>query len=938
MSRISDLPRRDWERVATPELVEDLTDYFRTPHGTMRLRSVQAAALAEIAELGGAFLSVAVGGGKCVDAATLIRNPADGTYSTVADVVRRRQPFVDSWTVLGQDRAAIGAWHDTGEKRCIRLTFGSGRELVVTPEHPLMMPWGWARADELVVGDTVACARQIPEPTTTQALTPGEVFALAIFYTEGECSHDQPHFSTSDPEILRRAAAFAESQGCRLVHRGQYDYAMTRPRGAKTPNPVSSFIVRNGINCLAKVKRVPTSVWSLPNDQLASFLAVVWMCDGHIDTRGRADICLASRGGVDDLQRLLLRFGIQARVRYKRVTCGGKVFDSWRLVVTSDSMRQFDAALTPLMWGEKRRRREEAPKLKHNPNCGVPRIKPELAPKLPRGSSWSNTAKPRWALPDAAIQPWQRRVYWDDVIAISDAGVRHVYDLTVPATGCFLANDFVAHNTLISALTPVALEAKRPVIVVPSGLVQKTVRELDELRLHWKIPQITVVGYSTLSHKKHANWLFVHQPDVIVFDESHALKTASQKKGAAVAKRVLRYLQHAPDTRIIAMTGTIAKDSIRDYAHIIVWCLGERSPVPLDSAFQDVWAECLDVRKPGVELFRPSFSVLEKDLGGPIVDLEDARERYALRLRQSPGIIISTEGYNEVPLVIIPTYAPELGDPNGFWPKLRDLWIAPDDFPLGDAKTQIWSMARDLSRGFFRYHDPWPPEPWMEARRAWAGFVRTILEDPATLWDSEAQVEGACASGILHSDAYERWKQIEPTHEVVRKTQWYDRGVVEFVKNDVLRKFGNEGGIVWTWQDSFARALAKRTGWDYYGSQGLNTRGEFIDDAKSQDVIIASIQANMTGRNLQYNWRNNYITCPPPANWMNEQLLGRTHRPGQPKNEVRAWYLFACKEDIDTFRMAIAEAQFAYQTTKQRFKLLDANITQPTIGPGLAYG
>jgi hypothetical protein len=52
---------------------------------------------------------------------------------------------------------------------------------------------------------------------------------------------------------------------------------------------------------------------------------------------------------------------------------------------------------------------------------------------------------------------------------------------------------------------------------------------------------------------------------------------------------------------------------------------------------------------------------------------------------------------------------------------------------------------------------------------------------------------------------------------------------------------------------------------------------------------------------------------------------------------VRFWVMFACREDIDTFRMAIAEAEFSYRTTKQRFKLLDSDIEMPELGPGKAY-
>jgi replicative DNA helicase len=38
-------------------------------------------------------------------------------------------------------------------------------------------------------------------------------------------------------------------------------------------------------------------------------------------------------------------------------------------------------------------------------------------------------------------------VYWDEIVAIEPVGVQQVYDLTVPVTHNFVANDVCVHNT-----------------------------------------------------------------------------------------------------------------------------------------------------------------------------------------------------------------------------------------------------------------------------------------------------------------------------------------------------------------------------------------------------------------------------------------------------------------------------------------------------------
>ena len=61
--RIEQLPRRRWEEDAE-NYIEPLTNALKTPEGTMRLRTVQAAALTEIGLNQGLFAPIGVGHGK----------------------------------------------------------------------------------------------------------------------------------------------------------------------------------------------------------------------------------------------------------------------------------------------------------------------------------------------------------------------------------------------------------------------------------------------------------------------------------------------------------------------------------------------------------------------------------------------------------------------------------------------------------------------------------------------------------------------------------------------------------------------------------------------------------------------------------------------------------------------------------------------------------
>lgn len=68
MSRIADLPRRNW-RDGVEHLVKDLTDALKTPNGTMTLKPIQSAILYDLAYCPGCWGSASVGSGKTLCAA-----------------------------------------------------------------------------------------------------------------------------------------------------------------------------------------------------------------------------------------------------------------------------------------------------------------------------------------------------------------------------------------------------------------------------------------------------------------------------------------------------------------------------------------------------------------------------------------------------------------------------------------------------------------------------------------------------------------------------------------------------------------------------------------------------------------------------------------------------------------------------------------------------
>lgn len=476
-------------------------------------------------------------------------------------------------------------------------------------------------------------------------------------------------------------------------------------------------------------------------------------------------------------------------------------------------------------------------------------------------------------------------------------------------------------KTIISALLPTVFRVKRAMVLVPAALVKKTELEFLQLRKHWEmIPHIRVVSYSILGQEQHANLLEGFMPELLVDDEAQKLKGIDT---SAVARRVARYLHKYPQTITCNLSGSPTKQSLLDYCHLVVWSLGHGAPVPLDRGTQEAWAGALDA-SPSI---RQEPDILAPDLGpGVHGGLESAQRAYRDRFASTPGVIVSVDAYegSELAFTGIPIEPPKETDQA--FEQLRHLWVAPDGWPMADARFEVWATARQLALGFYYRHSPWPPDDWFKARRSWCSYVRDVIEQSDS-FDSELQVRNAVARGDFGeaaSQILETWTRLQPTFQINKVPTWLSDRVVTRAQ-----KWGKERpGIVWTEHRAFAAELAKRTGWAYYGEQGLDQENRMIEHADGKSTVIASVKANGVGRNLQQ-FNRNLITSIKPDSRELEQMCGRTHRDGQLSARVEVDYFVACHEHADAVGRAVREAQYVVNSTGQRQKIIDSNLELP---------
>jgi hypothetical protein len=487
-----------------------------------------------------------------------------------------------------------------------------------------------------------------------------------------------------------------------------------------------------------------------------------------------------------------------------------------------------------------------------------------------------------------------------------------------------------AGKTLVSLLAPKMIEGiKRPVLLLPAALIPKTEKERRALERHWRLPKyLRLMSYEALGRVGGAKWLADWRPDMIISDECQRLKN----RRAAVTRRVARYMKENPSTVFVALSGTILRKSLKDFAHLARWALKDGAPVPDTDAEVGDWADALDVRVSEDNRLNP----------GPIaawcpVDQRDedvtvtARRGFRQRLITTPGVVMSTEQTVACSIYINALRYDVSQAMDDHFKTLREKWETPDGWAFSEA-TMLWAHSRQLALGLHYVWDPRPPEAWIVARRRWAKFVRNTLSQSRKL-DSEKQVAEACQSGALDRSAFDAWCEIQPSFTPNSKALWHDDGAL-----GVCQVWANQGpGIIWTDHSFFARRLSQVLGLDYYGQEGKNARGEYIEEADPSKAIIASRPANSTGRNLQTLYSRNLITTPPSAALDWEQLIGRTHRLGQEADEVTFDVLCGCFEHVDAMARSIDDAKGAQDLLGNSQKLLIADITYPTLAEARTF-
>lgn len=429
----------------------------------------------------------------CLPASARIVRADTGAEITIGELMASNVKDVPVWALddsLRYVTSTLTHAFPTGRKEVFEVRTASGRVLRATANHPLLTYRGWSPLGEIPAGSRIAIPRHVPAPSQETQWSDDHVIVLAHMIGDGSMLARQPiRYATKDPanqavmsEATPRAFAIRvstdnyEAARCTTLR-----FTSLRPVTHGVRNPLAEWLDDLGLfNRRSHEKFIPKPVFSLPKAQIALFLRHLWATDGSIQINasrrgGRIYYATTSRQLADDVTRLLLRFGLTARIRVAR-KAGYR--DGYHVDVSGAAdqkvfLRRIGAH------GERGVIGRELLAILENiaPNTNrdtVPRevwddVREILADKgmshrefaqhmgtqFCGSTMWKHApsrerlSKVARVLDDATLEMIATNdVYWDEVVSIESVGIEDVFDATVLARHNFIADGVVVHNSL----------------------------------------------------------------------------------------------------------------------------------------------------------------------------------------------------------------------------------------------------------------------------------------------------------------------------------------------------------------------------------------------------------------------------------------------------------------------------------------------------------
>lgn len=300
---------------------------------------------------------------------------------------------------------------------------------------------------------------------------------------------------------------------------------------AEMRTAAARFLERVGLRYSnAENKALPEFVFRVPETQMRLFMRVLFSCDGsvYVNRQGQPGVSYSTISNklAEDVQHLLLRFGFVARLRTKPSRVNGRPYTAYEIQLMGvTEVKRFLSEIG--MWGRHEAKREIAA-------LPAPRLSSTQSDTIPTGAEfWESLRESAMGVSFAKMRveagvtianrrherplcrstiiafaksyptPFLTRlafgdIYWDEITSVTATGHERVYDLSVPGTRNFVANDLVVHNsTLLAQVADKLSYGENPTLYVSGEESERQIKMRGE-RLGLEAPNLFLLPETNL--------------------------------------------------------------------------------------------------------------------------------------------------------------------------------------------------------------------------------------------------------------------------------------------------------------------------------------------------------------------------------------------------------------------------------------------------------
>jgi DNA-directed DNA polymerase III PolC len=425
---------------------------------------------------------------ECVVGETRVVDADTGRWRTIEDILSGTTPLTHTLACdddLRLRKRKVLAITHSGVKPVFCLQTALGYTVMATAEHPFFTVSGWRELKQLRAGDYIAAARSLP--LAGRRRWPRHcIIVLADLIAEGNLCHPSTfYFYTTDArhrdEFARAVEHFPNTRAVLERHRSCFSVRVRRVHQRRLSGAVM-WAQRLGIwGCDARGKFLPPEVFELRDSDIALLLARLWEGDVSFSQARHASYDTASRRLAKDVQHLLLRLGIVARL-YRRVrSYRNRRIEHFTVTVTGkEPLQKFYRRIARRFLNPKKCRQARTLATQGADSRMSRDIIPVAVREIIRRKrdalrlTWEEIGR-RTGLSIREIQSRGKHkkgfrrfvigrlatclrsrelaclanadLYWDRIVSIKSAGRRETYDLQIEGNHNFLANNLVVHNS-----------------------------------------------------------------------------------------------------------------------------------------------------------------------------------------------------------------------------------------------------------------------------------------------------------------------------------------------------------------------------------------------------------------------------------------------------------------------------------------------------------